>query len=152
MSSAYSYDAPLSPHWGFPKNPLHDAGETITPHDFQKILYENLGFERSLDEVPMFLCERFCGSTGCSKDVLVERFNQREKSYNKGSKQPRDLKNILINLCLKIYSRRPYLMELEEENEYIMLAFHNHLFIKGCLLYTSPSPRDKRQSRMPSSA
>ena len=25
-------------------------------------------------------------------------------------------------------------------------------FIKSCLLYTSPSPRDKRQSRMPSSA
>ena len=24
--------------------------------------------------------------------------------------------------------------------------------IDGCLLYTSPSPRDKRQSRMPSSA
>ena len=27
-----------------------------------------------------------------------------------------------------------------------------HLIIYGCLLYTSPSPRDKRQSRMPSSA
>ena len=26
------------------------------------------------------------------------------------------------------------------------------LTAKGCLLYTSPSPRDKRQSRMPSSA
>ena len=25
-------------------------------------------------------------------------------------------------------------------------------FTTGCLLYTSPSPRDKRQSRMPSSA
>ena len=25
-------------------------------------------------------------------------------------------------------------------------------FNKSCLLYTSPSPRDKRQSRMPSSA
>ena len=24
--------------------------------------------------------------------------------------------------------------------------------LTGCLLYTSPSPRDKRQSRMPSSA
>ena len=24
--------------------------------------------------------------------------------------------------------------------------------LKACLLYTSPSPRDKRQSRMPSSA
>ena len=30
-------------------------------------------------------------------------------------------------------------------------AYTNLLF-KYCLLYTSPSPRDKRQSRMPSSA
>ena len=28
----------------------------------------------------------------------------------------------------------------------------NVVHIHGCLLYTSPSPRDKRQSRMPSSA
>ena len=28
----------------------------------------------------------------------------------------------------------------------------NEMFRNGCLLYTSPSPRDKRQSRMPSSA
>ena len=27
-----------------------------------------------------------------------------------------------------------------------------HKWIDSCLLYTSPSPRDKRQSRMPSSA
>ena len=26
------------------------------------------------------------------------------------------------------------------------------IVLPGCLLYTSPSPRDKRQSRMPSSA
>ena len=26
------------------------------------------------------------------------------------------------------------------------------MYIGSCLLYTSPSPRDKRQSRMPSSA
>ena len=26
------------------------------------------------------------------------------------------------------------------------------VLLNGCLLYTSPSPRDKRQSRMPSSA
>ena len=26
------------------------------------------------------------------------------------------------------------------------------IIVKSCLLYTSPSPRDKRQSRMPSSA
>ena len=28
----------------------------------------------------------------------------------------------------------------------------NNIKINNCLLYTSPSPRDKRQSRMPSSA
>ena len=31
-------------------------------------------------------------------------------------------------------------------------GFINYAKYKGCLLYTSPSPRDKRQSRMPSSA
>ena len=42
----------------------------------------------------------------------------------------------------------------------VAVAFHASLFniggegqaYIGCLLYTSPSPRDKRQSRMPSSA
>ena len=29
---------------------------------------------------------------------------------------------------------------------------HRVAKVSGCLLYTSPSPRDKRQSRMPSSA
>ena len=30
--------------------------------------------------------------------------------------------------------------------------FHREPLVHICLLYTSPSPRDKRQSRMPSSA
>ena len=37
----------------------------------------------------------------------------------------------------------------KEEDEDITLHFDPY---RGCLLYTSPSPRDKRQSRMPSSA
>ena len=32
------------------------------------------------------------------------------------------------------------------------LAVHSAKDLQACLLYTSPSPRDKRQSRMPSSA
>ena len=31
-------------------------------------------------------------------------------------------------------------------------GYYDRLGFKSCLLYTSPSPRDKRQSRMPSSA
>ncbi len=134
MATNYSYEGSLHPNWGFPKNPFRDAGETITPHDLQKILYDELGFERSLDEVPMFLCKTFCAwpdQGGIPTDILILRFNEREQSYNKGSKQPRDLYDILINLCLKIYSKLPHILPLKQENEYIMLAFHGHLFIKG---------------------
>ena len=35
----------------------------------------------------------------------------------------------------------------EDEGKVVVVAF-----VYTCLLYTSPSPRDKRQSRMPSSA
>ena len=34
----------------------------------------------------------------------------------------------------------------------VLLADRDVLAARACLLYTSPSPRDKRQSRMPSSA
>ena len=34
----------------------------------------------------------------------------------------------------------------------ILARGENNNYINDCLLYTSPSPRDKRQSRMPSSA
>ena len=34
----------------------------------------------------------------------------------------------------------------------VIQAIHELPFNKGCLLYTSPSPRDRTRSRMPSSA
>ena len=48
--------------------------------------------------------------------------------------------DILINNA-GIFAPKPFLEQTEEEYD----AY-------ACLLYTSPSPRDKRQSRMPSSA
>ena len=47
-----------------------------------------------------------------------------------------------------------YLIELDNEiiidiNEHCM---HNDVDSRICLLYTSPSPRDRTRSRMPSSA
>ena len=38
------------------------------------------------------------------------------------------------------------------EDENAQFDEQNELHVNTCLLYTSPSPRDKRQSRMPSSA
>ena len=43
-----------------------------------------------------------------------------------------------------------WITPLEDINK--QYAAENLLQVRGCLLYTSPSPRDKRQSRMPSSA
>ena len=44
--------------------------------------------------------------------------------------------------------------KVEDRRDPQLIAFYESVFgkIKDCLLYTSPSPRDKRQSRMPSSA
>ena len=50
----------------------------------------------------------------------------------------------LTSDIVKAFSTYFQLVNLAEE--------HQRIQILGCLLYTSPSPRDKRQSRMPSSA
>ena len=47
-----------------------------------------------------------------------------------------------------------YVDENSESNDVVLLMHGNPTwgYLYSCLLYTSPSPRDKRQSRMPSSA
>ena len=45
------------------------------------------------------------------------------------------------------------LNDIKGQNGTLIMFICNHCpYVKACLLYTSPSPRDKRQSRMPSSA
>ena len=70
-------------------------------------------------------------------------------------KQPRDSRNIL---ALGKYTRK--MDEISIDMQFIDIANWEELdkrevigsYNNICLLYTSPSPRDKRQSRMPSSA
>ena len=54
---------------------------------------------------------------------------------------------IQANMALLSSSRLP-----AHESEHLLEMLLGELVISSCLLYTSPSPRDKRQSRMPSSA
>ena len=51
----------------------------------------------------------------------------------------------------KIESSDLYTFTKKELSQYSNISFIQGS-VKDCLLYTSPSPRDKRQSRMPSSA
>ena len=73
---------------------------------------------------------------------------------------------LLTAAVIKLTSRGPVFFRQERVGEggkpFMMLKFRSMqvgaeaqtgpIWVKGCLLYTSPSPRDKRQSRMPSSA
>ena len=43
-------------------------------------------------------------------------------------------------------------LDVRDPNNHVPITGELDLLICNCLLYTSPSPRDKRQSRMPSSA
>ena len=52
---------------------------------------------------------------------------------------------------LKKQSKKVRKLNSDDAEEEFLLTLEK-LKIKSCLLYTSPSPRDKRQSRMPSSA
>ena len=68
-----------------------------------------------------------------NKDQKVEKSTKKsvKSSYSKKKKVK---KNILNGIA------------------YVQSTFNNTIISIACLLYTSPSPRDKRQSRMPSSA
>ena len=76
-------------------------------------------------------------------------------------------KNIKIYINGKFYKREDAKISVFDSSTLLgdgiwdSLRYHNDNFIflkehldrlYNCLLYTSPSPRDKRQSRMPSSA
>ena len=57
---------------------------------------------------------------------------------------------------MSIYEKLNTAMDNNDVNAYAELLHDDFKFVRHatntCLLYTSPSPRDKRQSRMPSSA
>ena len=78
------------------------------------------------------------------------------------SEQPDKFKAVALSagrninlLTEQVKTHKPEVVAIEDENliEDLKDNINNlDLDIAPCLLYTSPSPRDKRQSRMPSSA
>ena len=59
----------------------------------------------------------------------------------------------VIGMCDEVLKRTRVVRGNSNENEWESVWMNEEIRREiGCLLYTSPSPRDKRQSRMPSSA
>ena len=63
-----------------------------------------------------------------------------EMDLNMASDQPSSIEILALSLVREYLSRK------------VRFICQHFIYCNICLLYTSPSPRDKRQSRMPSSA
>ena len=80
--------------------------------------------------------------------IVLDTRNTEEHNRNQGAPRgrkrpfrPREVRAIRARLEMLREIRNLALLNLAIDSK-----------LRGCLLYTSPSPRDKRQSRMPSSA
>ena len=82
---------------------------------------------------------------GARNDKLNKEFQARENEF-KGKLKVGDM--ILVRKLPKEGAR----MGLKYKKNIYKIIERKGRKIKACLLYTSPSPRDKRQARMPSSA
>ena len=99
-------------------------------------------------------------SLNCQKK-LMEKFGGSLNNFSKSEKQnilemKRQLKlmglsidwDLEISTCNKDYYKHQQELFIDFYNQGLVSRKETYV----CLLYTSPSPRDKRQSRMPSSA
>ena len=77
---------------------------------------------------------------GCPFDLLDDKEFIRMVMY----RATKECKSTLLNLAVHKF-------DPQGVTSIAMLA-ESHISIHTCLLYTSPSPRDQRGSRMPSSA
>ena len=64
-----------------------------------------------------------------------------------------EIATVVTDAELNVIAEGPSLA-IHQDNKYLdsMDKWNTHQHTKSCLLYTSPSPRDQRGSRMPSSA
>ena len=106
-----------------------DRSEAIRPVELNnlKTLWEDLIIN---DVIQLILSGN---SLEEAKEKLLKRLTNQKNFFSQTRQE--DIFNIYVNSVTSSYGPHT-----------------NYMSPKSCLLYTSPSPRDKRQSRMPSSA
>ena len=78
-----------------------------------------------------------------------------KKLKESGTRISAEFQSVQQNTSLTVNGRHPFQILAQWQNpstSKIHIFNSDNLWFDPCLLYTSPSPRDKRQSRMPSSA
>ena len=137
--------------------PIHDGTNGPSVIDIGK-LYKELGYF-TFD--PGFVSTGSCNSTITFIDGDIGLLRYRGYPIEQLAE-----KSTFLEVCyLLLYGELPNNQQfeaftsrqkmhtmLDEKMRRFYLGFHNDAHPMACLLYTSPSPRDQRGSRMPSSA
>ena len=110
----------------------------------------------------VFICDE---CVDLCNDIITEEMQEQSASDDSQLPRPHEINELLDQYVIgqehakKILSVAVYnhykRLEYQDKKGDVELSKSNILLIGptgSCLLYTSPSPRDKRQSRMPSSA
>ena len=82
---------------------------------------------------------------------LLAKFNRRHAA-TRATDSRLDARIKSYELAARMQLSAPEALDISGEPSHIKRLYGLDHNTKTCLLYTSPSPRDKRQSRMPSSA
>ena len=90
------------------------------------------------------------GASGFMYDFYI--YEGKSKATEKGTEYEKLIKSAQVVAIVALHLPNHENHKLFFDNWFSTLELMLFLSEKGCLLYTSPSPRDKRQSRMPSSA
>ena len=95
---------------------------------------------------PLNLSEK-CWALGLRTPEAIQKLYDDDKLMDKWSK---DAMSDILRYAGGEDEAKKKIVELEKQ--VAELEYKNGLLVKDCLLYTSPSPRDRQKSRMPSSA
>ena len=83
-------------------------------------------------------------------EIDINEFQKSFQKYDRGSAIYEVIKTMLLK---KKNKNKLFFYDCRKEgNEFDYSFFGKSQFLNYCLLYTSPSPRDRQKSRMPSSA
>ena len=83
------------------------------------------------------------------RSFQIEIASSRSEIYEKGSRSPSKVEFASLEEDLKRRDFTINAMAMDIHPDHFGKVYDP---FKGCLLYTSPSPRDRQKSRMPSSA
>ena len=131
--------APLADRMGMHRirDELEDLSFEILNNDARKLIKKGLD-EIKLDRKDLFEKQSFELSEILNNNEINAEIHGREKTP--------------FSIWRKVQKKRVSLEQITDIIGFRIILNNVDDCYKTCLLYTSPSPRDKRQSRMPSSA